>query len=328
MSTEGLTKNLLSQIYRLTKGTNKNSKETRHRYKESNERFAHFLAEKFHIQKITNVKEKHFTAYAEHMVQQGYSGKTIRTDLSGIRYFHELSGSRFRLPENKELAQKGIVFPDTKTNTVDRAWSQREIERAKIVATSMGRHDVVVAIDISHDAGLRINEVSSLRISQVKQALDQGHLHIKGKGGVERDISIRNEAQTSALERALEYAKSEGRNRLGDYVLAQTRHGGVLAEKTSLQNWIINHRDKFQDDRSYFQERSETQHIGPSVKEKTDHVTWHGLRYTFAQERYAEALETHIGAGESQSYAEYHARVETSYELGHFRDSITKIYLS
>jgi site-specific recombinase XerC len=328
---KGIYKNIMIQVHRLRKQTNKGSIETRYRYEESNDRFAQFLAEKFRLQNFENVKEKHFTAYAEHMVHEGYSGKTIRTDLSGIRYFHELSGSRFTLPTNAELEEKGITLPNTNTNTVDRAWTDREIEHAKMVATSMDRQDVVTGIDLARNFGLRVNELSSLRIAPVKEALDHGYLHVKGKGGVERDIPVRNEAQIHALEKALTYAQSQERNRLGEYVLAESRKGGVLAEKSSLQNWLGNHREKFQDNRS--QERPETRQNATGVKERTENVSWHGLRYAFAQERYSEALEKHIEAGgglghTDRGHAEYHARVETSLELGHFRDSVTLIYLS
>lgn len=323
---KGIYKNLMIQVNRLMKQTKKGSIKTRYRYEESNDRFAQFLAEKFRLQNFENVKEKHFTAYAEHMVHEGYSGKTILTDLSGIRYFHELSGSRFSLPSNADLKDKGITLPSTNTNTVDRAWTSREIEHAKIVATSMERQDIVVGIDLSRNFGLRVNELSSLRIAPVKEALNHGYLHIKGKGGVERDIPVRNEAQVHALENALAYAKSQERDRLGEYVLAESRKGGVQGEKSSLQNWLGNHREKFQDNRS--QERSETRQDTTEAKERTENVSWHGLRYAFAQERYTEALESRIEAGESQANAEYHARVETSLELGHFRDSVTRIYLT
>ena len=322
----GLYKNLMVQINSLMKGTNKDSIETRYRYREANDRFASFLAEKFQLQKFQNVKEKHLTAYVDYMINKGDAGKTIRTDLSSIRYFHKLSGSRFSLPSNADLKDKGITLPSTNTNTVDRAWTSREIEHAKIVATSMNRSDVVLGIDLVKNFGLRVNELSSLRIGPVKEALDHGYLHIKGKGGVERDIPVRNEAQAQALENALGYAKSQERNRLGEYVLAKSQKGGVQGEKASLQNWVSNHREKFQDNRS--QERSETRQDAPKAKERTKSVVWHGLRYTFAQERYSEALENHIEAGENQADAEYHARVEVSLELGHFRDSITRIYLT
>lgn len=322
---KGIHKNLMIQVNRLMSQTNKGSIGTRYRYEESNDRFAQFLAEKFRLQNFENVKEKHFTAYAEHMVHEGYSGKTIRTDLSGIRYFHELSGSRFSLPTNAELK---LTLPGTNTNTVDRAWTSREIEHAKIVATSMERQDIVVGIDLSRNFGLRVNELSSLRIAPVKEALDHGYLHIKGKGGVERDIPVRHEAQVHALENALAHAKSQERDRLGEYVLAESRKGGVQGEKSSLQNWLSNHREKFQDNRSQEQERSETRQDTTGSKERTENISWHGLRYAFAQERYSEALEKYIEAGESQADAEYHARVETSIELGHFRDSVTRIYLT
>ena len=138
--------------------------------------------------------------------------------------------------------------------------------------------------------------------------------------GFSQTYPVRNEAQTHALENALEYARSQERNRLGEYVLANSAKRGVQAEKTSIQNWIGNHREKFQDDRS---EKNNSE-----AHEKIENVTYHGLRHSFARELYSEALEKHIELGENQADAEYHARLDVSHQLGHGRDSVTQIYLT
>jgi len=321
---ENMSKNLMRQVDKLINNTNKGSHETRRTYQASYKPFADFLAEKFHLQKIENVKEKHFVAYAQHRSKNA-AGSTVTKDLSGIRFVHELSGSRFPLPTNAEIHKQEIEFKEKDSGKVDRAWTDREVDRAKMVAAGMERQDIVASMDIARTFGLRINETASLRISQVKTALNDGYLHIKGKGGKERDIPVRNEAQTHALENALEYARSQERNRLGEYVLANSAKRGVQALKTSIQNWIGNHREKFQDVRS--QKGSETRENGPGSKERSANATWHGLRHSFAQERYNEALAAHLAAGESQADAEYHARLDVSRELGHGRDAITRIYL-
>ena len=323
---ENMSKNLMRQVDKLIDSTNRGSYETRRTYRASYKPFADFLAEKFHLQKIENVKEKHFVAYAQHR-SESTAGSTITKDLSGIRFVHELSESRFPLPTNADLNKQEIEFKDKDSGKVDRAWTDREIDRAKMVAAGIDRQDIVVSIDMARTFGLRINETASLRISQVKTALNDGYLHIKGKGGKERDIPVRNGAQAQALESALRYAKSQERSWLGEYVLASSAKRGVQAEKTSIQNWVSNHREKFQDDRSE-KNNSETRQDSLESNKKIENVTLHGLRHSFARELYSEALEKHIESRENQSDAEYHARLEVSHQLGHGRDSVTRIYLT
>lgn len=115
------------------------------------------------------------------MIEKGLSGAMIRNELSGIRFFQEISRSRFALPTNAELEKQGIKFPKKGTGKFDHAWTDREIGHAKIVATSMEQHEVVVGIDLARNFGLSLKEFVSLRISPVKEALDHGYLHIKGK---------------------------------------------------------------------------------------------------------------------------------------------------
>ena len=326
-----LKSNLLQQIEKLMKRTNSHSIETRHRYEEATERFCSFLAEEFHLQKFKNVKPKHFESYVQKMASDGYAGKTITTDLSGIRFFHELSESRFKLPSNAELKKSGINLPEVEFGVVDRAWTNTEIENAKIIAFAMGRLDVVTGIDLSWNFGLRINELASLRVSQMKNALSDPELLVRGKGGVVRVIEVRTSPQIISLNSAIDYAKAAARDRYSDRVLASSAKGGVRHEKESLQNWISNHRKKFEEDfRQKYSEKYEGQKLfceAHGFKLNTENISWHGLRHAFAQELYEELHTEYLNKGHSPEKAAYLARRDVSYRLGHYRDSITSLYL-
>jgi len=235
------------------------------------------------------------------MVTDGYAGKTITTDLAGIRFFHELSESKFSLQTNSELKKSGVNIPSSEVGVVDRAWTDIEIEKAKAIASAMDRLDVTAGIDLSRDFGLRINELSSLRVSQLKNALTNEELLIKGKGAVVRVISVLTSRQINSLTSAIDYAKRAGRDRLSDRVLANSEKGGVRREKESLQNWISNHRGKFEEN---FREKYSEDYLvqkafceAQGFKLKCENITWHGLRHAYAQERYEELYALYISKG-------------------------------
>ena len=117
MRAEGLIKNLEVQIQKVIKQTNRGSYKSRAAYKNSYNQFAKFLAEKYRLQKIANVKDKHVIAYTKHMIEQGKSGSTIRSKLAGIRFIHGLTGSKNLLPNNTEIQKSiGVSFPEKNVN--------------------------------------------------------------------------------------------------------------------------------------------------------------------------------------------------------------------
>lgn len=72
-----------------------------------------------------------------------------------------------------------------------------------------------------------------------------------------------------------------------------------------------NHIDKFTDE-------NRTEQTEEGKKPKKDTLTWHGLRYYYAQERYRRLIE----ANKKQP------KRKTSESLGHHRPDITNLYLS
>src|SRR5690606_19508821 len=70
-----------------------------------------------------------------------------------------------------------------------------------------------------------------------------------------------------------------------------------------VQNFIHNYRNQVQED----------------LKNGRANITFHGLRHTYAQERYKELRESGKG--------DYNAKLTVARELGHFRIEITNTYL-
>lgn len=161
---DGAYKNLVAQIDSILAHSNERSIKSRYRYYEAAKRFCRFLADNYHLQKFKNVEDRHLRAYVEYL-KENNAAATIQTDLSGIRYFHEKSGSKNKLSPNEALD-----LPKRAVGKEDRAWTADEIKKAREVAREMCRTDVEIAIDLVLAFGLRIEEMCKLKVAQLMHA--------------------------------------------------------------------------------------------------------------------------------------------------------------
>lgn len=300
---EGMYKNLLAQAKSVYRKSNERSYGTRARYFEAEKRFCGFLADNAHLQKLSNVTAKHIVAYVDYMLQSGKAPGTIQSDLSGIRYFHDRTGSKNKLPANAVLN-----IPKRHVGAFDRSWLVSEIKDAYDLAIKMGRYDVAAAILYAWKFGLRISEICTLRVEYLKSALRYGQLEIKGKGGQIRHIPLDDE-QKAIMKRHLDDARK--RNLAdGDYLISRSEKNGVKNEIRSLENWLNHNRKKFINP-------SRIKMVKQGNKDKLECISWHGLRHTFATNYRAKMEALHPGMGDKL----------TSEVLGHHREEITMIYL-
>lgn len=299
---DGIYKNLVSQIDSILKHSNERSIKSRYRYYEATKRFCRFLADNYRLQKFKNVEDRHFRAYAEHL-KENNEATTIQTDLSGIRYFHEKSGSKNKLSENVQLN-----LPKRAVGKEDRSWTSEEISKARVVAREMGRVDVEISLDLVPTFGLRIEELCRLKVEQLMHTEKYGQLIVQGKGKKTRPIPV-NEEQMKIIKKYLDYAKVSGRAP-GDYLISSSEKNGVLHEKRSLQNWMSFHRKKFVDEN-----RADMKEEGKKPRHET--ISWHGLRHSYAQRRFEEVSKV----------SPEKAKKVVSHDLGHGRDTVTPIYL-
>ena len=299
---DGIYKNLVSQIDSILKHSNERSIKSRYRYYEATKRFCRFLADNYRLQKFKNVEDRHFRAYAEHL-KENNEATTIQTDLSGIRYFHEKSGSKNKLSENVQLN-----LPKRAVGKEDRSWTPEEIGKARVVAREMGRVDVEISLDLVPTFGLRIEELCRLKVEHLMHAKENEQLIVQGKGKKTRPIPV-NEEQMKIIKKYLDYAKVSGRAP-GDYLISSSEKNGVLHEKRSLQNWMSFHRKKFVDEN-----RADMKEEGKKPRHET--ISWHGLRHSYAQRRFEEVSKV----------SPEKAKSVVSHDLGHGRDTVTPIYL-
>ena len=151
----------------------------------------------------------------------------------------------------------------------------------------------ILALYLARYAGLRIHECFRIDTAAAKQALRENAVTVKGKGGKIRTVPI-NEQIAIALRRQLTHTQ-RGHKLLvpDDMPTDQAIH--------RLQLFIAAHRN--------------------SIQVKSDPpLTFHGLRHTFAAEKYKELMDKGMGALD--------AHFTVSRLLGHERTDVTNVYLA
>ena len=282
--------NLLSQAQKLYRHCNLGAIQTRKSYAEIYQRFLKFLAEHYRLQKIANISGKHLTAYISYMQERGLAAATIKTNLSGIRFWHDqVPGAKYRLPKNDAYDLERREFGGK-----DRTWSGEEFDRMLKVCRRTGHADYESCIILARYLGLRIHECERMDTAIARDALKKGVLTIKGKGGKVRKIPVRETARTE-LERAAHRVPAGHKL----FVPADIKTHVSIKE---LQNFIGRHRNEVQDPGS------------------TRPLTFHGLRHTYAAEQYERLT--------AKGMTDFQARRQVSQWLGHERDDVTRIYLA
>lgn len=283
-------RNLLAQADRLHRHNRQGSYQTRTRYYEAMQRFCRFLAEAFRLERLANIAPKHIYAYVAYLQGQGKSPSTIKTDLSAIRFFHDLiQNPRYELPGNDDLFLRRRTF-----GGIDRTWSEGEFQRMLALARERGREDYVSILYLGRYAGLRIHECFRIDTAAASKAVKEQALTIKGKGGLMRTVPL----APCVMERLqLHLAKTPRGHKL--FVPDNRQTHEAIKE---LQAFIRLNRPCVQD------------------KGSARPMTFHGLRHTYAAGKYRDLID----AGATP----YEARKAVSRLLGHGRDDVTKIYLA
>lgn len=281
------------------------------RYRAGAKAFAAHLVNNYNGRSFKNITLKHLSSFVEASRELEISDSTLKTDLSAIRKMHRIQCERSGKRTNDGV-MKGDntilgILKIKKKIYVDRATTQEETQAAINLAISMERFDVANAIEITRICGTRIEEVTALRRTDLKDAILNGHLSLrKTKGGIPRDVPITEEDKNcfrSILVKTTNENLFIGKKK-------NQRGPGLSHEQAikSIQNWIANNRDNFD--------------FGAcNLKEcERDKITFHSLRHEFSRKQYINRIKR--GMNKRQ------ARLEVSQLLGHGRDEVTKIYLA
>ena len=289
---EGVYRSLVTQLDKLARHNRQGSFRTKDRYYEAFKRFCAFLADEYHLQKLENISGKHLVGYVLHMQKQGKSASTVKTDLSAIRFFHDkMSRPKYQLPGNGEL---GVELQRRIFGEADRTWTTAEFNRLLAVALAEKRYDYILALYLARYAGLRIHECFRIDTATAEAALCEKSITIKGKGGKIRSVPINEQIELALWEQ-----------------LSQTERGhkllvpdGIPTDRAinRLQLFILIYRGEIQD---------------PNDQRP---LTFHGLRHTYAAEKYTQLTESGMSALD--------AHFTVSRLLGHERADVTDIYLA
>lgn len=283
---------LVNQLDKLARHNRQGSFRTKERYYEAVKRFCAYLADEYHLQKLENISGKHLTSYVLWMQESGKFASTIKTDLAAIRFFHDkMSKPKYRLPDNDKLA---VELERRCFGGTDRTWSNIEFNKLLMIAHVTDRWDYILALYLARYAGLRIHECFRIDTATAEQALREKAITIKGKGGKVRTVPI-NEQIELALRKQLDLTE------WGHKLLVPD---GMPTDRAinQLQFFIMRHRDEV---RTVDSDRP---------------MTFHGLRHTYAAEKYQEL----VNSGKSALDAHF----EVSRLLGHERPDVTNIYLA
>ena len=223
-ATENIYRSLIVQLDKLARHNRQGSYRTKERYYEACKRFCKFLAEEYHLQKLSNISGKHLTAYVEFLQATDKAASTVKTDLAAIRFFHDkMDNAKYRLPDNGELS---VELEKRTFGGTDCTWSAEEFDKMFAIALVSGQNRYACALALARFAGLRLHECFRIDTATARQALREKAITIKGKGGKVRTVPI-EDARISMTLRPL---------------LAKTRNGGKLLVSDDLPTHIAMQR--------------------------------------------------------------------------------------
>jgi integrase/recombinase XerD len=292
------------QLEKVYENSNLKGIETRHTYFDYCCRFVKAIAVEYRIKDIKNIQDKHLRWYAEKLLAEGQSPKTVKNALSAIRFTHKINPkSVHELAESTEF-NKSLSIPSTPDGRVDRAWTPEEIDRGVKLARTLKRPEIANIIRFMDQTGCRLDEAATIRRTHLEEALRTGELRlVNTKGRRLRFVPLSEEA----LALCRELAKPVER---GAYVFVPEGQK-VHKYKKSVQDFINRHREKIQE-----KGRGKSAH---EIVNGRAGISAHGVRHKYAREEYESLI-----SGRSRKEAER----EVAERLGHGRPEVTRIYTS
>lgn len=230
------------------------------------------------IKKASKIKAETVSKWLQQKADEGCSESTIKTYMSRMAKLGLVVREKYGVNvdyrgEMPKLKEKS----DEKLRTV--AMSRDDLSKALDTMRPMSKSRI--AIELSAAFGLRVSETVKIKAEHVD--MQKGVLHIVGaKGGRNRDLWIRTDAQKQALEKALRLDKHVG--------------GYLLAVKAGSVNKALSRA---------------LEKLG--ITKYNDHKTGlHSIRKMYATERYNELR--------NRGMTHKTAWGTVSEELGHGRD--------
>ena len=279
------------------------------RYRDSVRAFCKHIAIEYRSKNFKNISDKHLMSFVKASNDSNISSSALKTDLAAIRKLHAmLPKKRYEQLENNN---KKLGVEQRQNVGVDRAWKNNEVAKAIEHAKVTSRSDVRWSIQCARSLGLRMEEVTGLTKTQLRDALTKGYVHLtKTKGGIQRDVPLNPSAERTFRDMVANASNEK----------IFIGHGRTHKQAMkSIQNWIHNHREIFKED-NVLNNKDQQYKKDLNINYERKNLTFHGLRHAYARGQYENALKYTSNLQE--------ARQQVSTLLGHGRDDVTRIYLA
>jgi site-specific recombinase XerD len=298
------------QLQKTVRNMNQNKLNTRYTYVSTMERFVKFLGQEYKMSNLSNIGDKHVKAFAENEKAKGNNHKYIKNELSAIRFVHNCMEVTRHSLSDATTFNKLLELDHTGDGRIDRAWEEKELEDMKEMSYKYEKSDIADVLEGIRTTGTRLDELCTLKYTDVKNALKTGYLNLTNtKGAIPRSIKL--------TDRAYEiFAKKYAEATPGKYVFTPNKYvdnHNIHKFKKIVQNFVSYHREKIS-----IGGRAASGHNVSSDQKSA--LTMHGLRHAYARDEYLKR----VSAGMYKDAA----RLEVANLLGHGRDSIVFIYLA
>lgn len=296
------------QIEKIFNHVRQLSYKSRPRYKISCLVCARFLSERYKLQNIRNISDKHLVAFALFRQSEGIAAKTIKNDLSAIRFLHsKMDSPRYHLSTNGELFEEYELVIDQTSTLGNRAWTNEEFISFVKHAIDAGRQDIADAAALCRYMGLRISEAVAAKRAQAEHALRTEIYKVgsEAKNGKNRLVPLSSEAAAMFQARLPLIQR-------GDKLFVnenQNTHSVVQGFEKFLSRVRGNiETNEGKSKRSYKKGNSTI----------VNNLTWHGLRYSYIQDRVRQLHSFGLANDELKRVL--------SKEIGHERANVIDIY--
>lgn len=292
--------NLMIQTNKIAKHAKGISITSQRQYYNHFDQFCRFVADNYSLKSLRNIQDKHLVAFVEERQNEAKSASSVKQDLAAIRYFHDqIPNTRHFLSDNKTLTMKfsGFSLERRQFGGVNRRATDFEYQSLVGVAKQLNQPKIATVIQLAREQGLRVHEITRLNRSDAEKAIRNNVLTVKGKGGLVREVPLKEQTKEILKEAMATVSRGE---RL--FVSRDEKTHTVIQR---IKDFVRNHRDKVYDPLN---------NRPPGIE-----VTMHGFRHAYAKEEYDRFI--------TKGLKERDARLETSKLIGHSRDDVTKIYL-
>lgn len=154
------------------------------------DKFLSFISDKYHIDKIQDVKQENVREYLNFIYSKQYSTASTRRIISSLRQFFLF------LKKNNWIEKTPMTFieapkPMKKLPKVLNQIQVEQIIQAPDIQTSIGIRDRAI-FELMYATGLRVSELTHLQLDEIH--LDLGFIQTIGKGNKERIVPMGEEA--------------------------------------------------------------------------------------------------------------------------------------